>query len=142
MTQETFTNESGDNRVLVVDDDETFLFAMRKAFKKSSFRVDTANSAKKAISLLKKFQYKILVTDLNIDEHRDISCQEIICIARQQRKDIAIILCSALIDLHGKKNNKDDLQLCALKPDYYFEKPVSISFLEEIIEACLQRRSS
>lgn len=54
----------GTNKILVVDDEEVILFAVRNYFESFDFQVDCAQELEEAEALLINVSYSVLITDL------------------------------------------------------------------------------
>ncbi|MBN1309108.1 MAG: response regulator [Chitinispirillaceae bacterium] len=118
-------------RVLVVDNDKSFLFALSKFFKGSSLKIDTAHSIEKAIEQLELTDYDVLATDLNIDSNGNADGFGMIRIARGMHENIKTILFSD-VTMHDSvvyevRGEADPT------PDILLEKPLSLIALEEAI---------
>jgi DNA-binding response OmpR family regulator len=55
-------------RMLVVDDEEPILFAMREYFSTYGYRVDCARELEEAEALVLKYQYDMVVADLRLTD--------------------------------------------------------------------------
>lgn len=74
--------------ILIVDDEQVLLFGLEKALKMSDISVHTAKNASEALNLIKKNNYKIIITDINmppgmdgfelLDEIKDLNIKKII----------------------------------------------------------------
>ena len=55
-----------DTRILVVDDEDYMREVVREALENSSFQVDEAADGKIAVSMLRKYPYNVIITDLRL----------------------------------------------------------------------------
>jgi two-component system sensor histidine kinase/response regulator len=84
-------------RILLVDDDETFLFAGRELLmaQRRALQVDTAGDAETALQAIRQHDYDVVVSDLRMPGLNGlqllIECQRI-------RPDIPVVLISAYED--------------------------------------------
>ena len=58
------------SRVLVIDDEEDVLAAVRRRLERNGYAVDTAGSAKEGIDVLSEVEqpYDVIVTDMSMDD--------------------------------------------------------------------------
>ncbi|MCP3429446.1 response regulator [Opacimonas viscosa] len=59
-------------RILIVDDSPTMLMSMEGVLKRNGYAVETATSAKQAISKAPNFKPDLMITDLNMPEMNGI----------------------------------------------------------------------
>lgn len=85
------------NRILIVDDEKSILFALEKYFEQHGFAVDTAADANEALELIERNPYALAIIDIHLSGQTDLA--EGLDIAAQLRDsspDTAVILMTAL----------------------------------------------
>ncbi len=121
--------ESTSIRILLVDDDETPAHLLKELLAAEGYQVDTADSGEIAIGLLKKTDYKIVVTDLKMP---GISGMDLLNYCVKTYPEIPVILLTA----HGTIQSAVE----ALKNGAfnYLTKPVQIDELLIDIQKALE----
>jgi DNA-binding response OmpR family regulator len=114
-------------KILIADDDETFLFAFNAIFRHPDYSVDSSDSVEHAKELINKNDYKLVITDLQFTESVPEGGIEIIKYLRQKSPSTRIILLTAFDAEEEKKIGNDD------QPDYYLQKPVKSEEIKEIM---------
>jgi two-component system response regulator AtoC len=114
-------------KILVADDDQTFLFAFNALFRHLDFSIDTSDSVEHAKELINKNDYELVITDLQFTENEPEGGKKIIKYLRQKSPGTPIILLTAFYREEGKINSNDE------KPDYYLQKPVKSEEIKEIM---------
>ena len=117
------------NRILLVDDEEAFLFGFSRILQSNEVSVDTAKSAASAKSLIQSTHYKVIISDLILSNSSKIEGYDIIRYAKEVQPHSKIIIITA----YGKEDTKEQMSLLGV--DYFFEKPVSPMNLKGIIAA-------
>ncbi len=116
------------HRILIVDDEEAFLFGFSRALQSQVIVVDTAQSVETAKTLLQKQRYSVIIADLMLTNSSFMDGIEVIRYAKELQPESRIIVLTAYgADDTRKKVNR-------LGIDFYFEKPVSPVNIKEIIE--------
>lgn len=85
------------NRILIVDDEKSILFALEKYFEQHGFAVDTAADASEALELIERNPYALAIIDIHLSRRTDLA--EGLDIAAQLRDsspDTAVIMMTAL----------------------------------------------
>ncbi|KMQ52449.1 hypothetical protein CHISP_0716 [Chitinispirillum alkaliphilum] len=116
-------------RLLVIDDDHSTLFALRKIFQKSNITVDTSDSLENARECIDNHYYQVILTDLVFSREVKDAGLEISAYAKRKLPGVKVILWSgteALGPLKEKARYAD--------VDYFFTKPVSTSVIGNIVE--------
>lgn len=65
---ETLNNTDKQHRILIVDDDQDFLFQLKAQFEAAGFDVTTAHDGKSALRLLNGTQPEVAVVDLMMEK--------------------------------------------------------------------------
>jgi DNA-binding response OmpR family regulator len=76
-------------KILLVDDDESFLETFHRILVSNGYSVETANTGRKALSKLTAADYDILILDVVLP---DLRGDELVRELRSMKMDIAIIL--------------------------------------------------
>jgi two-component system, LytTR family, response regulator LytT len=120
-------------RLLVIDDDPTVLFAVRKLLLSKNIDIDTSESLDEAIQFIDKNTYQIIITDLAFSETVDNAGIAISYYARKKNPKVAIVLWTAKdISEISEKILNADIDLCIPKPI----APNVIFTIVEKISAC------
>jgi DNA-binding response OmpR family regulator len=114
-------------KILIADDDQTFLFAFNALFRNPDYSIDTSDSVEHAKELINKTNYELVITDLQFTEGVPEGGKEIIRYLRQKSPSTRIILLTAFDTEEEKKNGNDE------RPDYYLQKPVKSEEIKEIM---------
>jgi len=123
-------------KILIVDDEEALLMALRRLFNGPRYEVETADSLDSAKECLDKKTYDIVMTDLRLGDPTNREGMDVIIYARQKNPAAKIILWTA----YGNPSIEEE----ALKSGahYYFEKPISPKKIGEIIQSELNAAAS
>jgi two-component system response regulator (stage 0 sporulation protein F) len=114
-------------KILIVDDDETILYILRKFFIGKGFHVSVAKDGLGAMERLKAESPAIVLTDLKMPS---LSGVDLIKSIRQNRKDIPIIVMTAYPYLYPESRNGNEVEA-------YFVKPFDIDEMFSSIERIL-----
>jgi DNA-binding NtrC family response regulator len=116
-------------RVLIVDDEKVFLMLVAKAFEDSEVLVDTAETVEDAFDLLKINDYDVVIADIRLTGMLNRGGLEVLKFVKESKVGTKVIIITAYgnPEVRGKAY--------ALGADMYFEKPVSISALEEAVKS-------
>ena len=115
--------------ILVVDDEEAILLAFKKLLQRPHIDVDTCESKEDAMNLLTKFTYDIVIADLRLSGTLEQEGFEIIEFVKKKSPLTRV----ALITAYGNYGIQEKALKCGA--DFYFEKPVSIKNIYEILES-------
>ena len=119
-------------RVLVVDDEESVRFFLRRGLTKAGYHVDEAPSGQEAIEKLGALPYDVVLTDLVMPE---VSGLDVLAAAQEMDGSAVIILMTA----HGSVDNAiDALRLGAAD---YLAKPFELKELLVTVERGLEKRA-
>jgi DNA-binding response OmpR family regulator len=106
-------------RILLVDDEDTILFAFKRVLSEPDCEIHTASSLEEAVSLLNNNQYNALLADLRLSSTPIKDGLGVIQVARKTQLACKIFVLTAYGDEETKKIVYD------LGTDLYMEKPVS-----------------
>jgi DNA-binding NtrC family response regulator len=125
-------NERAPLRILVVDDEESVRFFLRRGLAKAGYHVDEAASGREAIDQLGTVPYDVVLTDLVMPE---VSGLKVLAAVQEMDTEAVIILMTA----HGSVDNAiDALRLGAFD---YLTKPFELKELLVTVERGLERRA-
>lgn len=82
-------------RILIVDDEELIVLAMRKYFEGLQFGVDTALELEEAQALLANYRYDLVIADLRLTGIGGVEGLQIVSDVHQRCADTRVILLSA-----------------------------------------------
>ena len=81
--------------ILVVDNEDAILFAVRRYFVRAGFDVDCAHELEEAEALAALNEYQLVIADLSLSEHGSTEGLEILRYVRHLRPGTRIILLTA-----------------------------------------------
>ncbi len=85
------------NRILVVDDEKSIVFALEKYFGQHGFEVDTATDAETARALLRTQSYALAILDVHLSGRTDLTeGLDLAATIRETAPGTAVILMTAL----------------------------------------------
>jgi len=118
-------------RLLLVDDEESYVNVLSKRMTRRNFEVSSALSGAQAIRILRKQDFDAVVLDLKMEDMDGI---EVLRIFRKMAPDLAVIMLtghgSATAALQGMQEGAFD----------YLTKPCELDeLLEKIAKACAAR---
>lgn len=110
-------------RILLIDDEETFLYATAELLRQEGYRCDTATDSDQAVEQLSKYRYDVLLSDIRMPGNENLQfLRQLEDLAR----DTPVILIS------GYPSAETDLNSCRFSVSAYIVKP---SEFEEILKA-------
>ena len=114
-----------EKRILVADDEESLLKVIKRFLEKKGFSVETAKDGEKALNLIKKFKYDIIILDIRMPGINGI---EVLSKAKNYFPDIFAIIMTA-------QNTMDNAIEAIKKGAYdYITKPFDLEELYLLIE--------
>lgn len=129
--------KDADKTVLLVDDDEDFLFQMKTKVESLGFKVVTAESQKEGEEKLSEFKPDLAIFDLMMENEDSgfILCYR----AKKKYPDLPIILATAVKSETGRGFGLDTIEEQKwIKADTYMDKGIRIDQLEREIKALLK----
>ncbi len=117
----------GKKRILVADDDEDFLSAIRAVLEFGGFRVDTAEDGEKALKEIKRHKYDLLILDVIMPR---IDGVKLFQMARKSKKyrDVPVLFVSGYPVMTELEERKREI---VNKAEAYIQKPFKTKeFLE------------
>jgi len=125
--------EARSRSVLLVDDEETVLAAMKDYFTAHDYDVDCATEMEEAEALIEHRKYGVLICDLRLNGTRASEGLDIIGMMRQSSRDTRIVL------LTGHGSSDLAREAASHGAHLFLEKPIELSRLRELIEALTGR---
>ena len=117
-------------RILLVDDEVAVLKMMTKAFTRAGYEVETAESAEKAMELIKTYKYMVFFLDLNLPGMNGID------LCRRIRKNNPLTILYAVT---GFATTFEVFDCRQAGFEDYFTKPVELKKLLEAAEQAFQK---
>lgn len=90
-----FPNEKRQEKILIVDDEELIVVAMRKYFDGLGYSVDAAHELEEAQALLANRRYDLVIADLRLTGIGGVEGLQIVSDVHQRYADTRVILLSA-----------------------------------------------
>ena len=119
--------EMSEIRVLVVDDEETFLMGIRRILDGPELIVETAENFNDAIALINEQDFNFVITDLRLTDAINTEGLDILKHIRQRRPGTKVII------LTGYGNTGTMEKAYSMGASLYLEKPVSGNLLRSIL---------
>lgn len=110
-------------KILVVDDSSIILMQVKNLFKSHYYNLQTANSAMKALEMLRKEEFDLVITDVNMPEMNGI---ELCLKLRKEFEGLKVIIMSSF-ENPKMKNQKSNL--------LFTGKPLDIKHILSLIES-------
>lgn len=120
--------------ILIVDDEETLLLAMREYFTDHGFVVDCSRDFRGAKALLTANPYTAIITDLQLGGPDDKRGLDLITLARKKRPGIRIILLTAYA------SSQIEAEARRRGADAFLHKPRPLAEVEHIVRCLLAPR--
>ncbi len=118
-------------RILVVDDDEDLLCLLKDALKSQGYIVDMANNGFSAFERLKKSEFDLLLTDINMPNMNGLELLEKI---NAESINITPIIMSSMFSNKLRSDAKERGAMVCL------DKPFSLGSLFSVIKNSFQQR--
>lgn len=113
-------------RILVVDDEEPILFAIRDYFEPLGWQVDCAQELEEAEALLSHIRYTLLIADLRLSGIHSNEGLELIRFVRERSPWTRVIV------LTGYGSMEIELEAVGRGVDAFLQKPQPLAALAEI----------
>jgi DNA-binding response OmpR family regulator len=121
------------HRILIVDDQEAILFAMREYFAALSYLVDCAREPEEAYALLAENSYSLVVADLRLTGSCDVEGLEIVKAVREKSPSTRIIMLTA----YGSLEIEDEAKRSGV--DVFLHKPRPLPEVAALAVRLLER---
>jgi DNA-binding NtrC family response regulator len=115
-------------RILVIDDETTFLLSMKRLLNGPKFFVATAENLEEAMTLLSEHDFHIVITDIRLTNVMKKEGLEILQHIKRNKP------CTTVVILTGYGNQEIMEKAYSLGANLYMEKPVPVNVLLRIIE--------
>jgi DNA-binding NtrC family response regulator len=120
-----------EERILVIDDDETIIAAFRAGLKQEGFSVDVATTGKEAIEKSKSQVYNLALIDIRLP---DMKGTQLLTEMKETTPKMRKIIVTGYPDL---QNAIASVQKGA---DFYITKPTKIDALVKVVREQLQKQ--
>jgi YesN/AraC family two-component response regulator len=117
-------------KILLVDDDKFILQSIGSILEKNGYQVTKADSGQKAIDVIKKQEFDLILTDLIMDTVDGI---EVLKKAKETNPDTMVIILTGFGDLDSA------IDALRLKADDYLLKPCEPTEIVFKISSCLEK---
>ncbi len=114
-------------RILVVDDDEPILAAIREYFGPLGYEVDCAHELEEAEALLAHVRYALLIADLRLTGSQSAEGLELVRFARERSPWTRTIL------LTGHGSQEVETEALGRGVDAFLQKPQPLSHLADVV---------
>jgi len=114
-------------KILVIDDEEPILFAMKEYFEVFGFSVDGAREPEEAEALLSHVRYGVVIADLRLSGINGNEGLEIVRYARDRCPETRILVLTA----YGSPDIEKEAYRCGA--DCFVHKPVPLPDLAQIV---------
>ena len=110
------SDEQGHTRILLIDDDPTFLGILSTELSHRSFSVKTANSGKAGLQMIKDNDFDVIISDLKMPEMDGLTLFEEMKNSMLAEKSLKIIMSGHITDEYENRMEKADVSACLQKP--------------------------
>lgn len=117
-------------RLLIVDDDEDMLETLSDILHEKGYKIETANTGRKAITKARERFFDIALVDINLPDMTGI---EVLRTFRKKRPAMMNIM------ITGRATRQNAVDALNLGASAYIMKPVDPARLEQMIKKCLAR---
>ena len=114
-------------KILIVDDDQTILYLLRKIFMGRGFQISVAKDGLEAIERLRAERPDLVITDLKTPS---LSGGDLISSIRRAQSNLPIIVMTAYSNLYPEKKEDKDIKA-------YFRKPFDINEMISSVQKIL-----
>jgi two-component system response regulator PilR (NtrC family) len=118
-------------KILIIDDEKSILDLLSVVFKKEGYRVRATLSAKKALELISKEEFGLILTDIKLPE---INGFEILRRVRESKPEIAVVMITA----YG--NVKQAVEALKAGAFDYVVKPFDVEELKIIVANAMEKK--
>jgi len=122
-------------RILIVDDEQPILFALREYFTTFHYEVDCARELQEALALLSRGRYDVVIADLRLTGSRGAEGLEIIGHVRQHAPGTRVILLTA----YGSAEMEAEARLRGV--DAFLHKPKPLPEIAQLVKGLLAKPS-
>jgi DNA-binding response OmpR family regulator len=121
-------------RILIVDDEELIVMAMRKYFQALGYAVDTAHELEEAQALLANYAYDLVIADLRLTGIGGVEGLQIVADVHQRCPHTRVILLSAFgtPEIERESFNRG--------ADVFLQKPKAMMEIATVARTLLEHR--
>jgi two-component system response regulator PilR (NtrC family) len=119
-------------KMLIVDDENAILFAVREYFMTRGWEVDCARGIEEAEALIETARYCAVITDLRLSGSCGTEGFEIVALIHQRYPLTAIIMMTA----HGSRETEAEARRRGV--DAFLHKPKPLSEVEQVVSELLR----
>jgi DNA-binding response OmpR family regulator len=119
-------------RILIADDEETFLYSTAELLRKEGFVVDCAYNTKIAVKLLAEHKYDLLISDIKMPDNQNLS---FIKNTKELAESMSVILVT------GYPSLDTAMQSIHLPISAYLVKPIDFSELLKHVREAIDKKS-
>lgn len=119
-------------KILVVDDEEPILFAMREYFTTCGYEVDCARELEEAEALISNIHYALVIADMRLTGIQAAEGLELVAFVRQRcfRARVIIMTAYGTAEMEG--------EAWRLGVDFFLHKPQPLPEVAQIVESLLE----
>jgi len=119
-----------EKKLLLVDDDESYLSILKKILTKMEYAAEVATSSEEALKILEKEKYSLIITDLDMPGLDGVElCKQI---KENDSKSIVYALSGYITEYDTENLEKSGF-------DGYLSKPAKIEVLKQAIEGAFDK---
>jgi DNA-binding response OmpR family regulator len=115
------------DRVLIVDSEESVLFALKEYFSSFGIEVDCARESEEALALLTSVRYAVIITELSLTPLKSAEGLEIVAEARRRSAWTGIIVLTA----YGSRES--EIRAIRSGADYFIQKPLRLGQIGRLV---------
>lgn len=115
------------DRILIVDKEESVLFALREYFTCHGVEVDCAREVEEALALMATQQYAVIITELSLTSLKAVEGLEIVAEARERSPWTGIVVLTA----YGSREREAEALNCGA--DYVVQKPLPLGEVGRLV---------
>jgi DNA-binding response OmpR family regulator len=119
-------------RLLIVDDEESIRFAVKRYFTRTGFEVDCARELEEAEALAAHTSYRVVIADLSLTDSGSTEGLEIVRFMRRSCPEARVIILTA----HGSPSVEREAYKRGA--DAFLHKPKRLPELARIVEQLLE----
>ena len=125
--------ENADHRILIVDDEEIVLVALRETLRREGYEVVTALNAVQALEILQRAQFSVIITDQQMPA---LTGLEFLAQVKRMQPDTTRILITAVLSLGTVIDaiNKGEIYRFVVKPWLREELLVTVKNAAQMLE--------
>lgn len=115
-------------KLLIIDDEETIVFALKRYFQREGYEVDTARELEEAEALLTTTKYGVVIADLALGNGSGTEGLELVRFARRSNPAALIVM------LTGGGSRELKAEAFRRGIDAFVDKPAELEQLDRILD--------